>query len=90
MGRASMRSALSFYTRAAQRNRPPAPSGDQLEPVRLLTVAEACAELRVSKWTLYQYIHSRQLASVKLRSRRLIPRDAIRELIEKLKIEAIA
>jgi excisionase family DNA binding protein len=56
----------------------------------LLTVGEACAELRVSKWTLYQYIHSRQLASVKLRSRRLIPRSAIRELIEKLKVEATA
>lgn len=56
----------------------------------LLTVAEACAELRVSKWTLYQYIHSRQLASVKLRSRRLIPRRSLRALIEKLTIEAIA
>ncbi|SBW24542.1 hypothetical protein FDG2_4203 [Candidatus Protofrankia californiensis] len=56
----------------------------------LLTVAEACAELRVSKWTLYQYIHSRQLASVKLRSRRLIPRSAIRALVEKLTIEATA
>lgn len=56
----------------------------------LLTVAEACAELRVSKWTLYQYIHSRQLSSVKLRSRRLIPRSAIRELIKKLKVEATA
>lgn len=56
----------------------------------LLTVAEACAELRVSKWTLYQYIHSRQLASIKLRSRRLIPRSAIRALVEKLAIEATA
>jgi excisionase family DNA binding protein len=56
----------------------------------LLTIAEACAELRVSKWTLYQYIHSRQLASVKLRSRRLIPRSAIRVLVEKLTIEVVA
>ncbi|MEV6871483.1 helix-turn-helix domain-containing protein [Amycolatopsis sp. NPDC051128] len=54
----------------------------------LLTVAEACAELRVSKGTLYQYIHSRQLASIKLRSRRLISRSAIRALVEKLTIEA--
>jgi excisionase family DNA binding protein len=56
----------------------------------LLTVAEACAELRISKWTLYQYIHSRQLATIKLRSRRLIPRSAIRTLIDNLTIEAIA
>lgn len=59
-------------------------------PDELLTVAEACAELRISKWTLYQYIRSRQLASIKLRSRRVIPRSAIHELIERLKIEAIA
>jgi excisionase family DNA binding protein len=56
----------------------------------LLTVAEACAELRISKWTLYQYIHSRQLATVKLRSRRLIPRSAIRELVDNLTIEALS
>ncbi|MYZ33925.1 MULTISPECIES: helix-turn-helix domain-containing protein [unclassified Streptomyces] len=56
----------------------------------LLTVAESCAELRVSKWTLYQYIHSRQLASLKIRSRRLIPRSALRALVEKLTIEAAA
>ncbi len=71
---------LPIYLRASE------PSSAE----ELLTVAEACAELRVSKWTLYQFIHSRQLASVKLRSRRLIPRCAIRELIEKLKIEAVA
>lgn len=60
------------------------------DSIELLTVAEACAELRVSKWTLYQYIHSRQLATIKLRSRRLIPRSAIRDLIERLKIEVVA
>lgn len=56
----------------------------------LLTVAEACAELRVSKWTLYQFIHSRQLSTVKIRSRRLIPHGAINELVEKLKTEALS
>ncbi|WP_084477459.1 helix-turn-helix domain-containing protein [Actinokineospora enzanensis] len=56
----------------------------------LLTVAEACDELRIKKSKLYMYLHSRQLASVKLGSRRLIPRSAIRALVEKLTIEAIA
>ncbi|MGA5426643.1 helix-turn-helix domain-containing protein [Streptomyces koyangensis] len=71
------KSYLPTYFRAAVEN------SDEL-----LTVAEACAELRVSNWTLYQYIHSRKLASIKLRSRRLIPRGAIRALVEKLTIEA--
>jgi excisionase family DNA binding protein len=56
----------------------------------LLTVAEACAELRIKRSKLYMYIHSRQLTSVKLGSRRLIPRRAIQELIEKNKIQAVA
>ncbi|MEU9685342.1 excisionase family DNA-binding protein [Amycolatopsis japonica] len=55
----------------------------------LLTVKEACDTLRVSKWTLYHFIHTRQLATVKLRSRRLIRRSAIRELVKKLEIEAV-
>jgi excisionase family DNA binding protein len=55
----------------------------------LLTVAEACAELRISKWTLYQFIRTRQLASIKLGRRRVIPRTAITTLLEKLTIEAL-
>ena len=47
----------------------------------LLTLPEACAELRVSKWTLYQFMRSRQLASIKLRRRRVIPGSAINELL---------
>lgn len=53
----------------------------------LLTVAEACTELRISRWTLYQLIRSGQLVSIKLRSRRVIPRSAIHDLVEQLKKE---
>ncbi len=56
----------------------------------LLTVAEACAELRIKKSKLYMYLNSLQLTSVKLGSRRLIPRSAIQALIETHKIKAIA
>lgn len=81
IGRSLMKeSLLPMYLRASE------PDAQD----ELLTVAEACAELRVSKWTLYQFIRSRQLASVKLRSRRLIPQSAIRDLIERLKIEVLA
>lgn len=56
----------------------------------LLTVEEACAELRIKRSKLYMYLHSQQLTSVKLGSRRLIPRSAVQELIEKNKIQAVA
>src|SRR5258706_16380100 len=39
----------------------------------LLTVPEAAARLRVSKWMLYNLIRARQLRSVKIGARRLIP-----------------
>ncbi|MFC6021880.1 helix-turn-helix domain-containing protein [Plantactinospora solaniradicis] len=50
----------------------------------LLTVAEACQRLRISKWMLQQLINRRQLRSVKLGSRRLIPASAINELLDRL------
>lgn len=58
-------------------------------PGELLTVEEACAELRIKRSKLYMYLNSLQLTSIKLGSRRLIPRDAVQELIEKNKIKAI-
>ena len=51
---------------------------------RLLTVPEACAQLRVSRWTLYQLIRRRQLRTLRIGSRRLVPTEAIADLIEQL------
>ncbi|WP_376735689.1 helix-turn-helix domain-containing protein [Streptomyces broussonetiae] len=53
----------------------------------LLTVAEACAELKISKWSLYQLIRSLQLITIKFGRRRLIPKSAIDDLIERRKAE---
>ncbi len=53
----------------------------------MLTVAEACAQLRISKWTLYRLMQSGQLASVKIGSRRLIPMRAITKFIDQLEKE---
>jgi excisionase family DNA binding protein len=50
----------------------------------ILTVAEACSYLRISKWVLYRMIHTKQLRSVKIGRRRLIPMRSIREFIEQL------
>lgn len=51
---------------------------------RLLTVAEACAKLRISRWMLQQLINKRQLRTIKIGSRRLVPERAVTELIDRL------
>jgi len=56
-------------------------------PPAVLTVTEASAQLRVSRWTLYQLIRSRQLDTIKIGKRRLIPASAILALIERLRGE---
>lgn len=64
---------------------PPRPTYGEVQEdpsvVRLLTVAEACRQLRVSRWMLYRLIQTRQLQTVKLGSRRLVPVDALNALI---------
>ena len=59
----------------------------ECEPA-MLSVAEACEHLRVSKWMLYRQINTGKLASVKVGSRRLIPVRAIKDFIRKLEEEA--
>jgi excisionase family DNA binding protein len=55
----------------------------------LLTVTEACVVLRVSRWSLYQLIRSRKLTTVQIGRRRLIPRDSLQALIERLRGEEL-
>lgn len=55
----------------------------------VLTVAEACDTLRVSRWTLYQLIHSRQLETIRIRRRRLIPLTAVHDMVDRLKAEDV-
>jgi excisionase family DNA binding protein len=54
----------------------------------LLTVPEACSQLHISRWMLYRLIHTRQLTTIKLGRRRLIPQASITDLIERLTQEA--
>jgi excisionase family DNA binding protein len=56
----------------------------------LLSVAEACEVLGLGEWTVKQLIRSRTLTSVKIRDRRLVPRQAIREYVDRLLSEARA
>jgi excisionase family DNA binding protein len=48
---------------------------------RLLTVAEAAELLRISRTTAYQVIRTGELASVRIRGRRLIPTSAVGALV---------
>ena len=54
-------------------------------PVKLLLKVEEVAEmLNLGRSKLYSYILSGELRSVKVGRRRLIPRDAVHEFVERL------
>lgn len=62
-------------------------SSDQpTEPKReLLTVPEACASLRISRWTFYRLLQRRELETVKIGSARRVPVAAIRNFVDELR-----
>jgi excisionase family DNA binding protein len=51
----------------------------------LLTVAEACASLRISRWTFYRLVQGGDLKTVKIGSARRVPVTALREFVENLR-----
>lgn len=51
--------------------------------LQLCTVPETCAMLRVSRWQVYQLINKRELGSIKIGRRRLIPLEAIETYVAK-------
>lgn len=48
----------------------------------LLTVPEASQRLKTSQWTIYKLLRERQLESIKIGARRLIPLDALEAFID--------
>jgi excisionase family DNA binding protein len=74
----ALRQALEHTTEA----RPP--------PSDMLNVTEACAYLRISRWTLYRLIHGKQLTTVKVGRRRLVPMRSIQKLVSRLEAEDAA
>jgi excisionase family DNA binding protein len=71
------------------RTKPNEPNSDSTAVPTMLTIQEACAALRVSKWTIYQLIRSRQLATIKIGSRRVVPLAAIQALLKRLQEEEV-
>ena len=51
----------------------------------LLTVSEACASLRISRWTFYRLVQSGQLETVKIGSSRRVPPAALVALVQRLR-----
>lgn len=47
----------------------------------LLTIPEACEQLRVSRWSVYRLLDENKLKSVRIRGRRLIPRAEVDNFI---------
>jgi excisionase family DNA binding protein len=59
------------------------------EPAQaMLTVAEACKHLRISKTKLYELIQTRKVVGVKIGKRRLITMRSIAKYIDQLEEEA--
>jgi excisionase family DNA binding protein len=63
-------------------------SSEAMPSQLLLTVREAAAVLRISHWTLYRLIQQRQLQTITIGRRRLVPRDAIENFLAQLRQEA--
>jgi excisionase family DNA binding protein len=53
--------------------------------ITLFTIDEAAAQLRVSRWSVYNLIRSGQLRTIKIGRRRLVSLDALTECLERLK-----
>jgi excisionase family DNA binding protein len=59
-----------------------------LEVPEVLTVDEAAAWLRISKWSLYNLIRSQQIRTITVGRRRLVPAVALAECVARLLEEA--
>lgn len=57
------------------------------ETTVLLTITEASAALRISRWKLYDLIRNGTLETTKIGRRRFVPRDALAKLIDELREE---
>ena len=63
---------------------------DQAHPAALLTVEQVAARLQVSRWTVYNLIRSRELASVTIGRCRRVSEEALTEYITRISEEGAA
>ncbi|MDQ1734154.1 MAG: Helix-turn-helix domain [Pseudonocardiales bacterium] len=53
----------------------------------MLTIPEAAAKLRVSRWTFYKLINNREVDTIKIGTRRLVSSDALQRLVVRLEAQ---
>lgn len=51
---------------------------------QLLTVTEACAQLRISRWSFYRLLHQRQLQTVTIGRRRFVAHAELHRFVAAL------
>lgn len=56
-------------------------SGQAVESVQFLTVAEVAAMMRVSKMTVYRLVHSGELPAARVGRSFRVPRDAVQDYL---------
>jgi excisionase family DNA binding protein len=61
-------------------------AGEQIRQRPLMKAGEVCATLRISKPTLYQWMNSGKLPSVKIESRRYFRWEDVGKLIEESRV----
>lgn len=82
-------SLATLLTPARQRRYFRTVGSDQGVESPLVTVPQACAMLRISRWTFYtKFVHTKRLSTIKIGTRRLVPVAAIHRLVEELASEA--
>ena len=57
---------------------------------QILTIEEATARMRISRWSLYNLIRSKRLRTIKVGRRRLVPAAALAECLAQLEEETVA
>lgn len=55
----------------------------------LLTVPETCAQLRISRWSFYRLVQRRQLTTIKIGGRRLVPTASLGDFIARQVAEEV-
>lgn len=81
---------LHMYTRLKPESSEHEKTKEQHAPLvpSVLTISEACEVLKISKWTLYRLIHSQQLKTIKIGSRRVVSVESIRRFVSNLEENA--
>ena len=61
-----------------------------MQPPDILTIDEAAAQLRISRWSLYNLIRTNRIRTITIGRRRLVPATALADCVDRLLQEEAA